>query len=221
LRKDNKMLVLEKWLRVLHIKGADLNCRDAWAIVFKDNSQAIIGHDHSKNSTVLLNEVAREKMGFPILTELANRMISIRLTQKELSQVEGEEDWVKPLWTTWREDVEACSKVFLAGLERHEYVEYSEQTDFGEGGSETHSQLSDQDKARRLTVSTVAEKKSVLIAYFSSSVPSGYSGPSMGMAGESRYPVYHFAVSVSQEEYDELSTLLERPITFEVEIQIL
>lgn len=216
------MVVLEKTLRVSHVRGADLNCKDAWAIVLKDyHGQSIIGYDHSKESAVRLNEAARERMGLPALTELTNRALSILLKETELQQAEGEEDWIKPLWAVWREDSETCSKVFLAGLERHEYVEYDEQTDYGEGGPLAYSRLPDEAKIRRLKFSTVAEKKSVLIAYFSSSVPSGYSGPPMGMADDPRYPSYYFAVSVSQQEYEELSALLERPIAFEIELRML
>lgn len=212
------MLELEKTLRASQVAGADLNCTDAWALVLTAHGMSdMVGHDHKRESAIVIDEKTRQERKFPHLLSLVNKGVRVKLTAEEVEQ-QADGTWDSALWSVWRADKENRSKVFLIGLEQHEYVEYENKTDYGEGGVMAMIHLSEQEQFRRTRHYVGAEKKNLFIAYFSSGVPSGYHGPPMGGDDEPLYPSYHFALAVTAAEYAELTSYLELPIAFNVEI---
>lgn len=197
-RKETIMLVLNKKLRVSGIRGADLNSTDAWAIDLKDRRMEIRGYEHSKDSTIMVDDEVAARMKLPPLATLANTTVDVTLRARILEGAATDRDWMTPLLSAWRADAKTRQVMFLTGLERHEYVEYTDDTAiFG----------------------LMVDKQKVQIAYFSSCVPTGCLGAPMGTADDPQYPFYYFALAVADHEYDELSKYLERSVAFDVEIR--
>ncbi len=217
--RNRTLLTLEKILTVTAIKkGDDSENPTVKTIVLMGGEMSDIGFNHSKESAIALDDVVRTRLDLAPLLDLIDAPIKVSLQAVEVEKESEGEEWTSTLWGVWHADKHVVSKLYLVGLERHEYVEYDDDMSYEGMDAFAASRLPVEDQVRKIRFTTLAEKRHASIAYFSSSVPSGYSGPSMGGSSEFIYPRYSLVLGVTAEEYEELVTYLQRPIAFHITV---